>query len=781
SGNLNYVASSPIGPYLETGPAGHVETWTPTGGDGDYFAYTLSGLTVGQPYEVQVDYPDNAQRTFAISIEEGATQPTDGGVASGGPYDVSGLIQTYNMVFYPTRSDPRLLFLTWHNGQRAAVQEIRVYALTTPNGYTTPYPALNNGNLPANGRTNSLYFEQPGMIPGYFGAPYTPAVSDWNMEMTAVSRLAQWSRYEGINQWFESVDAYGMDMSPYSQLYGYTPVDEVGGNVLYNVGVASSKDIFQKDLIRFELLTAQQYGISYIPELQPGIDGDLAQQLDRLWGGDGNLNNNLLSGGAWKSWISVSNSGSYTTGGPNSNAPYYNFFDPHVQAWVTSLVLQMANRYADSPALQGIALRLMGWQFSGMFSVDSLTWGYEDSTINSFRAANPALGMPNYTDANRFSERYSWLMANAKQLWINWRAQQVTNFYQSLITQLQAIARPNGGAPLKLFIDAYGSSFDLSVNAYTDASNYDSKGYVQQIKEAGIDLPALRAMTGLTFINTTSYPAGIRNANGNNYLSQAAQDQAFDPAPIQASAVSVTGGTVAAVKFGNEYFEDGFNGSLGTSPNWTYTTVWMAGTAVPAGVNDLARYAAAMAAGNITSFGDGGYGYNIGQPTYLRPFMTEYLSLPNIGMQKLSSATDPVALWYGTQNGNLEFYLVNQADYAVTVTVTLGGTPALYRLSSGASVATSGGAFTVTLQPFQLLAYENRGSTTPPTAFSAVVPVATTQTLNQQLSFVSLMLNDLGGQTLYPLAYTQYQAAQTAISGGHYWAARMALMNHNLV
>ena len=456
---MTYVSSSSIGPYLESGTAGHAD---PPAGytDGDWFAYTLSGLTVGQPYEVQIDYPDNAQRTFDISVEQGPTNPTDSGVVCGGPYTLSDEIQTTSIIFYATISSPRLLFLNWQTGQQAAVQEIRVYSINTPAGYTTPFPALNGTN--PNNRTNSLYFEQFAMIPGYMGG--SSAIDDWNEWLTSVDRLAQWSRYEGINQWIESVDSYGNDMAPMgtsasavADEYGYAPADEDSSNGLYDFGAFSSKDVFQKDLIRLELLVVQQYGISYIPELQPGIDGDSAQQIDLSFGGDGNPGNLLLASGEDKPWVTVSNTGSYSTTGPGPDTTYYNVFDPQVQAWVTQLVLQLAERYADSPALAGVAIRLMGWQFSGMFSVASLNWGYEDYTIDAFCAANPGLSMPNYTDSNRFAERYAWLTnpantydgTTAEQIWINWRDAQVTAFYQSLTTALQAILRPNGGGTVE--------------------------------------------------------------------------------------------------------------------------------------------------------------------------------------------------------------------------------------------------------------------------------------------------------------------------------------------
>ena len=190
-------------------------------------------------------------------------------------------------------------------------------------------------------------------------------------------------------------------------------------------------------------------------------------------------------------------------------------------------------------------------------------------------------------------------------------------------------------------------------------------------------------------------------------------------------------------------------------------------------MNYLERYAAAMAAGNITQIGDGGFGYTLGQPALLRPFMAEYMSLPNIGMQELPSSGGLVALWYGanSQNQRLDFYLVNEADYTVTVTVTFSGLPNIRRLSSGAYVSTTGGTMTITLQPYQLLAFENRSSTAAPTGFSARATSSTiAANLSQELSLVQSILNDMGNSSSQPAAYAQYLVALNDYNAGQYCA-----------
>ncbi|MEI8197318.1 MAG: hypothetical protein WCI73_15580, partial [Phycisphaerae bacterium] len=751
------MTTTALGSYRESGAIGVYEA---SNSHGDYFSYNLSGLTVGQPYMVEVDYPDNATRTFTVSLLGNNTVDANGnvsyeldaGVTSGGNYTLSNQMQTHQIVFWATRSDPRLLFLNWHSGQRAAVSAIRVYHIDSA------LPAL-NGSAPLN-RSFGTYTEEIDRFPWFFSN--NPSTNDWQAQLTTLDRYAQWSRYTGMNLWTQTIAVYGMDMWPSTTLYGYQSGDEdssSNGYLIGSGGSGSPNDIMQKDLIRLMLLKAQEYGISFVGELDIPRTGGLGKYLDLQWGGDGVVTNTT-----GKSWITVKNDGS-TADFNGTGSPYYNALDSHVQTWIASVVSELANRYKDSPAFKGLSLRLMSWVFAGWQALGSLDWGYEDSTINQFRAENPALNMPNYTDANRYSERYSWLMANGSNLWINWRCAKITAFYQQLAGILQT-ARSD----LKLYIDAFSPTFDSAAQTGTNlVSMIDTKGWTALLKEAGVDIATLRTDSRIVFNANSSSTPGIRQNYGSAYIKQAAFDESFDPQVVQISATTVTGGTVAKTQFGNEYMENSFTGNVGLGTN----TIWLIGDINPAGRGTLERYAYAMAQGNITSVTDGGLGYILGQATYLREFMTEYQSLPNIGMQQLSSASDPVALWYGTQNNKLEFYLVNQADYPVTVTVTLGGTPAVYRLSSGTSVPTVNGAFTVTLQPFQLLAYENQAATTPPTAFAATAPVATVQALNQQLTFVAALLSDLGGLSQLPQAYAQYQAALTAYNGGHYWAARL--------
>ena len=68
--------------------------------------------------------------------------------------------------------------------------------------------------------------------------------------------------------------------------------------------------------------------------------------------------------------------------------------------------------------------------------------GYEDYTVGRFRE-DTGIAVPLHAkDPARFGKRYEWLMANAKQEWIDWRCGQYTKLFRTFRDRLVA-ARPD--------------------------------------------------------------------------------------------------------------------------------------------------------------------------------------------------------------------------------------------------------------------------------------------------------------------------------------------------
>ena len=132
--------------------------------------------------------------------------------------------------------------------------------------------------------------------------------------------------------------------------------------------------------------------------------------MDQRFGGDGDAEH-LAAGN--KPWLLVHRSGKTPHG-------WFNPLYPGVQDWVADVVQELAERYKDSPAFKGLALRILAWQFYSWQAIPSINYGYEDYTIGQFERET-GIKVPVAGDAaDRFERRYRWLMANAYARWVDW-------------------------------------------------------------------------------------------------------------------------------------------------------------------------------------------------------------------------------------------------------------------------------------------------------------------------------------------------------------------------
>lgn len=762
----DYVSSEPtrvvpaaFGSYVESGPKGRVEDLE----NADWFAYRLDLPEIQQPYLVEVDYPDDDQRAFLISVVEEAINPYAPtlGVASGGEYSLSRQMQTHQLIFYPRQKDPRLFFQTWYRGQRAAAAKIRVYRLTAP---FPVQPAVRQA-----GRQFGFYQEEPLRFGSYFGA--LPTGNQWSTVVAPANRLGQWGNYLGANLWHPTIGVYQSMMWPSKVLPGYGPSDTDGYGL---IGPPSAKEPLMKDLVRLMLLISEKYGMKFVGELHLPVNAVLAKALDKQLGGTGNTDDD----GPQKPWLIVSKEGKIGT------CPHYNPLHPGVQDWVASVIGELAQRYKDSPAFGGVALRFMGWQFSSWQGLPSINWGYEDYTIGLFEKETGVKVPVPADDPARYGKRYAWLMSNAYDQWVSWRCQKMARHYARLAGILTA-ARPD----LRLHLETYGQSFDTVFTPNVSARDYESKGCLGLMREAGLDPALLRNDKGVMLNDTRAYPPAIRTKEP--LAAAADRAQYYDPQLVAGVARPQDSGTVSGIHF-DAYSMEGEMvraDKLGMPTKMLLQnkeTAHGAGVVNPAGRHFLARYADAMADGNVTYMHDGSHGYPQGQPQYLRDFLAEYLALPAVGMNRLTGSGDPVAVWSGTQGGKPFFYIVNRAPFAVTAMVSFKGTPKLRRLVTGAAVPVDG-KLRVPMQGYQLIAYA--GGT--PTALAVTAPPEIKSLLERQFAFVEALLNGQGAAadlTIVPFSLIDKQRAaetlsqaRTACQAGRLVTARRLLMQPAMV
>lgn len=439
AGETRFVRK-PFGAYRESGDRG----WIPYQharlkiSEASWFAYTLQGIEAQRPYLVEIDYPDDTVRTFAIALRESAplSYPVTGGVDSGGEFKLSNDMRTHTLLYWPRAADTRIVFLPAHDGQRAAAARIRVYRVDGELPGLTP--------APGNGRAYANWYEEGSNFLSMYGAPDESP----HGVGTALERWAQAVSYMGGSMLWPTVSIYSFALYPSS----------------YNLHFSRP---WGHDLLRQTLLTAEKHGLKVVPEVHPRAD-----ELGWPYDSAPDPKPNLL----------VSRDGDTRKDLP----PFYNPLHRDNRAWYLDMVGEIAERYRDSPALAGISLRFMQWKNPSLFNFHSLDWGYDDLTVGMFERETGITIPVRADDSRRYAARYQWLMANAKEQWISWRCRKVAE----LVTQIRDRVRRHR-SDLVIYIPVY---------PMTEAGSTYNAG-TAWLREAGIDAQLLGRIEGVVLVN----------------------------------------------------------------------------------------------------------------------------------------------------------------------------------------------------------------------------------------------------------------------------------------
>lgn len=754
------VVRTSCGRYRESGIKGRCEYAE----QASFFGYKLRLPSTQELYLIEVDYPDDDQRTFTISVYENSawSYSLDGGVVCGGVYRLSNKMKTYQMFFWPRDVDPRIVFLNWHTGQRAGASRVRVYRVSG-------LPPLTNTR---DERLFGLYSEEPLRYTCFFGA--MPEGNNWLNLSRSAERLGRWSEHIGANLWLQTIAVYQATLWPAKTIPGYGPDDEWVHGL---AGPITLKSPFKNDIMRLMLLTCEKHGMKFIGELHIPANAILMRYLDKRFGGKGTTEDD----GPHKPWLIVSKDGK--VGEKSYYQPYYNPLYPGVQDWVGDVVSELAERYKDSPAFSGVAIRLLAWAFSSWQCLPSINWGYGDYTIRLFeKETGIKVPVPD-NGPDRFHRRYEWLVCRCYDRWVEWRCRKIVEYHKRLA---RILSRARGD--LKLYINAFGPHY--ARGDYVGRKKIEgiilrhTKGWLKTIRETGVDPRLYRDEPNIVFSDNRVYPAGIRSYGADAmYRASAQRDEVFDPTPISLSSKPAGVGVVSAVRLCNQYMEGWMPAKLidlsdRTPAGRKRERVIICGVLNPPGRHFLRRYANALADGNITLLTDGGLGYILGQPEYLREFIGEYRALPVIGMERLND--DPVALWYGEKEGKWYLYLVNRTDFAVRVTLRFEGRASLRRLSTRKRSGRK-----LWLKSYELRSFE---SATRPVSVEVKAPEWVKEELESQLHYVEELLGDVSERRTVPFSTAELERAKEtlerakrALEKRRYWSAKRFLMGHKLV
>ena len=748
------VVKGTSGAYRESGDRGREQGTAAA----DWFAYTLNLPTIQEPYLLEIEYPDDDERTVPIVLVEQEYGPPEPalGYFSGGIYPLSNQMLTQEFYFFPRVRDPRLLFYNWCTGQRAAVGKISV------NKITSGLPCLKHG---PRGRVYGMYQEEPLRHLCNFGA--MPEGDKWLNIYRPTVRAAQLMSYVGTNLWNPTIAVYQSMLWPGESIPGY----QVG---ILPPGPATLKEPLKKDVLRLMLLTCEKHGLNLVGDLHIPANNVLMRTLDRRFGGKGTLDDD----GYHKPWLAVSTKGEVGLKSPYK--PYYNALHPGVQAWAGDVIREIAERYRDCPSFKGVSIRFMGWTFAGWQCLPSIAWGYGDYSIQLFEQETGAKVPVDEGDPKRFRKRHEYLMQNQYQQWVTWRNRRMYA-YHARLAEILTQTRPD----LKLYLFLCGADFGHTATP----RDLERKGWDGVLKETSLDLTLYRQNPAIVPYAGRGFPDGGNRGQGplKNAISR---DRSASLAPLQATSLPDQGGTVSALYLGTNH-EGGYVkfeklGYPKKNIRGNKQTIYPDATVYPAGIHYLERFANAMADANITWLSEGSHGYSIGQPQYLRGFLAEYRALPATGMKPLGK-TDPAALWYGQHDGRTCFYVVNRTRYApVSASVSFKQNPVLRRLATGETVSTDNGVLELTLAPYQLIAFD---SNAVPQELDASIPQKDRADVQKMLESATTLVNSQPPEpTILAISPVEFQKARRKLNQarelvrvGSCWKAKQALVHLDLI
>ncbi len=645
-----------------------------------WFAHRLPVGNLGRPHLVEIDFPDDAGRTVGISIIEpdargriGANN-LDTGLDSDGEPSPSGTTETFSLIFWPKSDSPILLITNRMEGSRAAVGDIRVFELTEG------LPALDVA--PDNGRLLGIYYEEPNIVSN-FGGPYRlynkRSIKDWNTFLLSARNLAEYMRYAGYNATLLQSVGY------LSSLYPSDFVDDTGR---YDGGWLSpdGMDPIQKDILRLLLGVFARDGLFLVPSLN--FEHTIASlEFIRMPDPRGIADIDM-----------VSKDGKTAEGlraaGRHSIGHWYEPTHPEVRATIIAAVREIVERYKDSPALAGLAIQHRGLSY---VQYPGLDWGYGDVPIDLFETDTGVSVPVSREDPTRYRERYAWLMANERDMWIEWRIRKLASLMREISEVVHSV-RPD----LRVFVNYMNTLYSIGVSDNAVEWSAAGRDLAELFRRKGLDPRQYTRSTGM--VVTRPVRTGPRSYYGSRSEKTRAARLHFRDAPA-INALYPNGSRTGILAF-HEYGETTLAAFDEQVERWHKSNLWLVNTITPFGRGNLARFAHWMADLDPAAIFDGGWQAVMGAELTLMEFSRVYRALPVADFTISARLENGVVARSAQVNGEHYVYLVNESAHPARATVITSQTALIDEL--GREGTTEASKLTVELAPYALRAFNTK-------------------------------------------------------------------------
>ncbi len=793
------VVESPAGRYREA-----------EGKPAARFSYRFRVDNPAAPHVAVIRYPDDKRRYMCVM--DGTTYDLSTGVFGGGVIPLSGSMLAMEHQFWPRFRDESLVFMTWGEGEPAAVASIDIYELD-------PLPPLAIAQDPAAGprREFGIQYEDP------CGTGMSEGAMDHQQWL---EHVVEYARHTGHNRFVYPLAWYHGPLFP-SRNEPSSGMDCVVGpdRRQYVRWTSHPEDWYERMLERFG-----REGLEYQASLTLLRLGSLMKQMnvdeEAVVKGADTVNNVLWNGhvqAGTQDWTPLYNVLNYEQVldfyeqgrelkdfpwhyGEKARQPYhagpiFNPLHPAVERAVLDFVGEIAARYARYPAFKGVSINY--WHATILW-FGSLHAGYDDRTVSLFEKETGIRVPGKAGAADRFARRYEFLTANVRPAWIGWRCRKIAGLLRRM-RDVVVKARPDLTLTLTLWTEMTVPALLGPVSAATQL--HARKSTVEMWREAGLDCGLVAGEAGIEidcqlepqrdasgwgtkglltpnaqthmfrdhdFLDERTLAAvrSLPNSGAflfNSWVEAWGKHRWFRPeaADQQSRELAVMDGKPAEgiFRINSEYPKDGF---------W-WDSQSRITAAFPAGVHFLEHYAHAVAEFDALRITHGGLYLDKAHSAHLRRFAAAYRSLPKVKFSTVGRFTDPVAVRVAVAGGRFYGYAVNREHYPVGVVLRFAKPVACTDLATGARLPESGG---VTLAPYELLAFAADGHARL-TGFDVEVPEAVRRSLEQQANEVLAAMERAGAEgRMIPGMEAMARGIRAALREGRLAWVRKALSSY---
>ncbi|MCX5771786.1 MAG: hypothetical protein NTZ09_16160, partial [Candidatus Hydrogenedentes bacterium] len=711
------------------------------------FGYRFPIEHVGQPHVALIRYPDDKRRYMCIM--DGTTYDLSTGVFTDWAQPVSGRMLEVRQVFWPRWQDCSITFMTWGEGEPAAVESIEILELDD-------LPPLSVPGDPGDGsrREIGIQYEDPCGTGASEGAMNH---AEW------MAHVIQYARHSGQNllvypmAWYhgpqfpcdcEPPDGFDMvvagDRKQYSRWTTH-PADWYAG-LLERFGTEGLS--FQGALTLMRLGSLLERMNIDLESIKAGADtfnnmmwNNQVQSSTNDWTPIYNARNfNIIAErvkekGPSEPWNLLPSYAYGERSAPGHTAPMFNPVHPTVQEAIVRFVGEIGARYGKWPAFRGISFNMFA---SAMPWFGSIHAGYDDYTIGLFEKETGIAVPVDPKAPDRFSQRYEYLTFVCRPAWVAWRCRKiralfgaihktlaqarsdlrvtVTLWDETLVCNtlgfsarpaLALLARSNmlemardAGIDVTLYEDEPGLEVDRGMGNSRDRGGHGAN------PAGGVNLPVAETTMyrDFDFLDQETIDALHRHAKPgafifNCWVEAWGKHVWFTPEPGDPNlgSVMVMDGKPAEgiLRLNSEYPKDGF---------WWDSQLRIT-AAFPAGVHFLEPYAEAMADLDACRITRGGLFLDKAHTDEIARFARAYRALPRSKFDTVGITTDPVAVRTLVADNRRYIYAVNREYYPIEIKLVFGAEPkGLCDLAGGEAIAAPQ-TWTLTLGPYELRSF----------------------------------------------------------------------------